>query len=69
MVRMRRIVVKGRAWVELYVSATVFTKLHTTKNGREKRQLVRMMFHTQFRPPSFTKKLQDTNPEMQHVKA
>ncbi len=51
------------------MKATVFTKLHTTKNGREKRQLVRMMFHTQLRPPSLTKKLQDTNPEIQQVKA
>ena len=69
MKRMSRVVVKGRAWVELYAHATLFTKLQTTTNGREKRQLVRMMFHTQLWPPSLMKKLQETNPEIQEVKA
>ena len=55
--------------MELYIHATVLTKLQIQTKGSEKRQLVRIMFHTQLWPPIFTKKLQDTNPEIHDVKA
>lgn len=69
MQRINRVVVNGRACVELYAHATVLTKLQMKKNGREKRQVVRMIFHTQLCPPSFTKNLQETNPDIQEVNA
>lgn len=66
---MRIMVVKGRAWVEWWIQATVLTKLQIMKKGRAKRELVRMTFHTQLWPPIFLKKLADTKPEMQEVRA
>lgn len=56
----RMIVVNGSACVDWWIQATVFTKLHTQKKGRAKKELVSTIFQTQLWPPMFLKRLADT---------
>ena len=51
------------------IQATVFTILHTKKNGKANKLAVSITFHVHAVPPSFLKKLHDTYPATQDVRA
>jgi len=59
---------KGRAAVEFWVRATVFTQEKTAPRGTGKTKVVVTMVRTQLPPPICLNKLEETNPPTKPVR-